>query len=185
MSLQKLLFLIATAIILVFAISSCAPAFRKKMLTNLKSVDINRFTGTWYEIARFPHRFERGLTGVTATYKLRDDGMIEVINKGYMNSLDGEEKIAVGKAKVASKDGKGHLKVSFFWIFYADYFILELDQQNYSYALIGSSSDTYLWILSRKPEMEKATLDMLLKRAEELGYDLSKVEFVQQKTMNN
>ncbi|KAF0131609.1 MAG: outer membrane lipoprotein Blc [Bacteroidetes bacterium] len=165
--------------------SSCSGSFRRKMMTEIKTVELNRFLGTWYEIARFPHRFERGLTGVTATYKLRDDGMIEVINKGYMNSLDGEEKIAVGKAKVASKDGKGHLKVSFFWIFYADYFILELDQQDYSYALIGSSSDTYLWILSRKPEMEKATLDMLLKRAEELGYDLSKVEFVQQKTMNN
>ncbi len=177
----KIILLVAAVALLVFSFSSCSNAFKKKMLNNLQDVEINRFTGTWYEIARFPHRFERDLVGVTATYSFREDGMIKVINKGYKYTLDGEEKVATGKAKLASDNGKGHLKVSFFWFFYADYLVLELEPENYHYALIGSSTPNYLWILCREPFMEQATLDRLLKRAEELGYDLSKVEMVAQK----
>jgi apolipoprotein D and lipocalin family protein len=175
------IFLLLLAILLVlFTTTGCAQSFRKRMLNNLQQVDINRYTGKWYEIARFPHRFERGLVGVTATYNLKPDGKIEVINQGFQDSLNGPLRTAVGKAKIVSKEGKGHLKVSFFWIFYADYFILALDQENYNYALIGSSTPDFLWVLSRTPKIEPELLDKILKRAEELGYDLSKVELVEQ-----
>ncbi len=121
--------------------------------TTVKQLDLERYLGTWYEIARFDHRFERGLVGVTANYSLRDDGKIKVVNEGYKKTLDGKHDVAVGKAKTT--DDPGRLKVSFFWIFYADYLVLELGE-NYQWALIGSTSDKYLWILSRTPILDDA-----------------------------
>ena len=148
--------------------------------TTVKKLDLSRYLGTWYEIARFPHSFEKNLVGVTATYTLKDDGRIEVLNQGYKNVLNGEQSKAVGKAKVPNKLEPGKLKVSFFWIFYADYFVLELDEQNYQYAMIGSSSDKYLWILSRTPQMDPSVYDMLLDKARKRGYNLSKLYIVPQ-----
>jgi lipocalin len=117
--------------------------------------------------------------GVTATYSLRNDGKIKVVNQGYKYSLDGELSVAEGKAKIPDKSLPGKLKVSFFWIFYADYFVLELDD-NYQYAMIGSSSDNYFWILSRTPQMEPAIYEMLLDNARKRGYNLDKLEKVLQ-----
>ncbi|MFW5757035.1 MAG: lipocalin family protein, partial [Tangfeifania sp.] len=116
--------------------------------STVQELDLKRYMGKWYEIARFDHRFERNLVGVTATYSLRDDGKIKVVNAGYKNNLDGKYKETVGKAKQPNPEEPGKLKVSFFLFFYADYYILELDAE-YQWALIGSSSDKYLWILSR------------------------------------
>jgi len=147
--------------------------------TTVKELDLNRYLGTWYEIARFPHSFEKNLVGVTATYSLREDGKIEVLNQGYKYTLDGEHSKAVGKAKIPDKSEPGKLKVSFFWIFYADYFVLELDK-NYQYVMIGSSSDKYFWILSRTPQMESATYEMLLQNARKRGYNLAKLMKVPQ-----
>jgi lipocalin len=144
----------------------------------VKELDLNRYLGTWYEIARFDHRFERGLVGVTATYSLRDDGKIKVLNQGQKNSLDGELSVAEGKAKLTGDPGK--LKVSFFWIFYADYFVLELDN-DYQWALIGSRSDKYLWILSRTPQLEDNVKNLILHKAAKRGYDTSKLIWVEQK----
>jgi apolipoprotein D and lipocalin family protein len=146
--------------------------------STVKELDLQRYLGTWYEIARFDHRFERGLVGVTATYSMRDDGKIKVLNKGYENGLDGELSIAEGKAKLTGEPGK--LKVSFFWIFYADYFVMELDQ-NYQWALIGSKSDKYLWILSRTPKLEFNVKNLILEKANNRGYDTSKLIWVEQK----
>lgn len=109
--------------------------------TTVKELDLERYLGTWYEIARFDHKFERGLQGVTATYSMREDGKVKVLNQGYENTLDGKLSVAEGKAKLTDEPGK--LKVSFFWIFYADYFVMELDK-DYQWALIGSKSDKYL-----------------------------------------
>jgi len=148
--------------------------------TTVKSLDLNRYLGTWYEIARFPHSFEKNLVGVTATYSLRDDGKIKVLNQGYKNTLDGELSVAEGKAKIADPLKPANLKVSFFWIFYAEYNVLELDE-NYQYAMIGSSSDKYFWILCRTPQMDSATYEMLLEKARNRGYNLSKLEKVPQK----
>ena len=125
---------------------------------------------------RFDHRFESGLAGVTATYSMRDDGKIRVLNQGYKNTLDGELSVAEGKAKFTAEPGK--LKVSFFWIFYADYLVMELDE-NYQWALIGSKSDKYLWILSRTPKLEDNVKILVLNHATKRGYDTSKLIWVE------
>lgn len=149
--------------------------------TTVKELDLNRYLGTWYEIARFPHSFEKDLVGVTATYSLREDGKIKVLNQGYKNTLDGELSVAEGKAKIPEKSQPGKLKVSFFWIFYGDYNVLELDE-NYQYVMIGSSTPKYFWILSRTPQMDAATYEMLLEKARKRGYNLDKLYKVPQKT---
>lgn len=146
--------------------------------STVKELDLHRYLGTWYEIARFDHKFEHGLQGVTATYSMRDDGKIKVLNQGYENTLDGKLSVAEGKAKLTDEPGK--LKVSFFWIFYADYLVMELDE-NYQWALIGSSSNKYLWILSRTPKLEDNVKNLILHHATKRGYDTSKLIWVEQK----
>lgn len=147
----------------------------KSVVTKL---ELDRYLGTWYEIARFDHRFERNLEGVTATYSMRRDGKIKVLNKGYKNGLNGKVSEAQGKAKIPDPEHHpAKLKVSFFWIFYGDYFVLELDE-HYQWAIIGSSSDKYLWILSRSPEMDDELYTNLLAKIAKRGYntrDLIKV----------
>ncbi len=148
--------------------------------TTVKELDLNKYLGTWYEIARFPHSFEKNLVGVTATYTLRKDGKIEVLNQGYKSTLEGERSQIVGKARIPDFKQPGKLEVSFFWIFYADYNVLELDE-NYRYAMIGSSSPKYFWILSRTPQMDRATYEMLLEKARKRGYNLENLEKVLQR----
>lgn len=152
--------------------------------TTVKELDLNRYLGKWYEIARFPHSFEKNLVGVTATYSLRDDGKIKVLNQGYKNTLNGELSVAEGKAKIPNKQEPAKLKVSFFWIFYGDYNVLELDE-NYQYVMIGSSSPKYFWILSRTPQMDTETYEMLLEKARKRGYNLDKLEKVPQPENKN
>ncbi|TRX66582.1 lipocalin family protein [Carboxylicivirga sp. M1479] len=147
--------------------------------TVVKVLDIERYMGKWYELARYDHSFERGLVGVSATYSMRDDGLIKVVNAGFKNSLNGEESIAVGKAKIPDLKEQGKLKVSFFWIFYADYYVLDLDD-NYQWAIIGSSSDKYLWILSRTPFVDDEEYTKLLSKISQRGYDVSKLIKVEQ-----
>jgi len=169
----------AFAVLLTAAVG-CSSSQKIKNMQLVDEVNLDRFIGKWYEIARFPHRFEEGLVGVTATYEYKENGKIKVINQGYKDSLDGELKTAIGKAKLAKSGNPAHLKVSFFWIFYADYLILELGE-NYDYALIGSTSDKYLWILSRTPQMDDNTYTMLVQKAKERGYDVDKLSLVPQK----
>ena len=149
-------------------------------LQTVPNVDLNKYAGKWYEIARFPHSFEKNLVGVTATYSLKENGKIEVLNEGFKNTLDGVRSKAVGKAKIPDLSEPGRLKVAFFWIFYADYFVLELDSVNYQYAMIGSSSDKYFWILSRTPQMDADVYNMLLEKARKRGYNLDKLYMVPQ-----
>jgi len=145
--------------------------------STVKKLDIPRFMGKWYEIARYEHSFEKGMTHVTAEYSLKPDGKIQVINKGIKN---GKAKEIVGKAKQPNPvEYPGRLKVSFFLWFYADYYVLELDN-DYQYAIIGSSSDKYLWILSRTPVLPKEILEKLLANIKQRGYDLSRLIFVEQ-----
>lgn len=148
--------------------------------TTVKELDLNRYMGTWYEIARFPHSFEKDLVGVTATYSLRDDGKISVVNEGYKYTLDGEQSKAVGKAKIPDKTEPGRLKVSFFCFFYGDYYVLELDP-DYQYVMLGSSSDKYFWILSRTPQMAPDVYEMLLEKARKRGYNLERLYKVPQR----
>jgi lipocalin len=148
--------------------------------TTVKNFDINRYLGTWYEIARFPHSFEKDLVGVTATYSLMKNGKIQVLNQGYKNTLDGQLSTAEGKAKIPDPENPARLKVSFFWFFYGEYNILELDTLNYQWVLIGSSTDKYLWILSRTPQMDQAIYQMLVEKAKIRGYDVLKLILVPQ-----
>lgn len=140
-------------------------------------LDLSRFMGVWYEIARYDHRFEKGMTHVTADYTLLPDGKIRVINRGFKN---GEEKEIEGKVKQPEPDKyPGRLKVTFFLWFYSDYYVLYLDE-DYRHAIIGGSSDKYLWILSRTPQISASELDKLLTIIKQRGYDTSKLIFVKQ-----
>jgi apolipoprotein D and lipocalin family protein len=145
----------------------------------VKSFDIQRYLGTWYEVARLPHSFENGLDKVTATYSLRDDGKIAVLNKGF-NTAKGEWKDANGKARFKEPGAGALLEVSFFWIFYADYKVIELDTMNYSYAMITSSSREYFWILSRTPHLDDSIYDTLIRKAGEWGFNITAIYKVPQ-----
>jgi len=149
-------------------------------MQTVKNVDLERYMGTWYEIGRFPHSFEKDLVGVTATYKLKKNGKVEVLNQGYKNSLDGKLKRAKGFAKVPNPNEPGRLKVYFFWPFGGDYLILDLDEE-YRWALIGSYSLNYLWILSRTPQMPEEEYNRLVEKARSLGYNVSRIERVEQR----
>lgn len=151
-----------------------------KTKSTVKDLDLKRYMGLWYEIARFENRFEKDLVAVTARYTFMPDGKIEVINSGRLKTLNGVLKSSKGKAKQPDPKRPGELKVSFFLWFYADYDILLLDQKNYSYALIGSNSDKYLWILSRTPRIDDGTLNFILNYARKLGYDTSKLYYTPQ-----
>ncbi|MGN0032874.1 MAG: lipocalin family protein [Candidatus Limimorpha sp.] len=135
--------------------------------------DLERYLGKWYEIARYDHRFERGMQRTTANYELMPDGTVKVTNSGYR---DGKYLEAVGKAKTTNEPGL--LRVSFFWFFYSDYRILALDP-DYQNVLIGSKSKKYLWILSRSAVMDNDSIDELLNIANRLGYDTSKLIWVE------
>lgn len=149
-------------------------------LSTVRDVDVRRYLGRWYEIARFNHSFERGMVGVSADYSLKNNGTIKVVNRGYKGTLDGKLKQITGKAKIPNPKDSSKLRVSFFLFFYSDYYILELDKENYAYALVGSSSSTYLWILSRTPQLSKVIIDELLRKAEKRGFDVSKLIWVEQ-----
>lgn len=134
-------------------------------------LNLDSLMGRWYEIARFDHTFERGLRSVTADYRLQGDGRIEVINTGMRGE---RQQQAIGKAKTTSQPGR--LRVSFFWIFYSDYNILDMGP-NGEWALIGSRSPRYLWILSRTPSLPDATIDHIVDIAERRGYNTSNLIF--------
>ena len=136
------------------------------------ALDLNRYLGEWYEIARFDHSFERGVEQAKANYTLKDDGTIEVVNSGIKN---GKPKTAVGKGKTT--DTPGLLRVSFFGPFYADYRVMQIDK-DYSHALVGSSSADYLWILSRTPGLPETAKSELLAEARRRGYDTDKLIWV-------
>lgn len=135
----------------------------------INDFDVNRYVGKWYEIARLDNRFERGLNQIIAEYSFRGDGGIKVINSG-VNIESGKREFAEGKAYFIDKPDVGSLKVSFFGPFYAGYHIIELDKQNYSYAMIAGSDRDYLWILARKPKLDGIDLQNLIDKAKQLGF---------------
>ena len=137
--------------------------------TPVASIELDRYVGTWYEIARFDHRFERGLTQPKAEYSLREDGKISVVNTGLK---DGKEKRSTAVAKTT--DTPALLRVSFFRPFYGDYRVLLLDEE-YQYALVGGSSDDFLWILARRPQLDEETKSLILAEAQRRGYDTAKL----------
>lgn len=156
--------------------------FACKPTTNLPTVselDITKYAGTWYEIARFNHRFEKDLECVTATYTLLNNGKIEVLNKGHLIADNHKIKEIIGKAWVADAKFPGQLKVQFFWPFAAPYYVFYLDA-NYQTALVGTSSRGYFWMLSKTPTIEESTYNQLVEIAKQNGFDTSKLNKVKQ-----
>mgnify|MGYP001182639189 FL=1 len=149
-------------------------------VTPVTGFESERYLGTWYEIARFDHSFEEGLSRVTATYSKREDGGIRVLNKGY-DAATGEWDEAEGKAYFVSDETTGHLQVSFFGPFYASYVIAELDKDNYQYSLVTGPDRSYLWILARQPTLSQDVLDELLSKAKSLGYATDEFIWVEHK----
>ena len=145
--------------------------------STIRNLDLSRYFGTWYEIARFDHSFERGMDNVTAEYLLRDDGMVDVINSGWKY---GKYKVANGKARQPDPAADpAHLEVSFFLFFFSDYNVMMLDN-DYQIALVGSKSPKYLWILSRVPMPSDEVIASVVEEAEGRGYDTSQLIWVNQ-----
>jgi len=147
---------------------------------NVKPVDnfrLERYLGTWYEIARLDHPFERGLTRVTANYSLRDDGGVTVINRGY-SERENKWKEVLGKGYFVQGSDQGYLKVSFFGPFYGSYIVFELDHDNYQYSLVCGPDKSYLWILARTSKINEDVREMLIAKAAAQGFETGKLIYV-------
>ena len=145
-------------------------------ISPVTNFDENRYLGKWYEIARLDHSFERGLSRVTAEYKLRNDGSIQVKNRGFSGEKN-KWKEAQGKAYFVGKRNEGHLKVSFFGPFYSSYIVFDLDHENYEYAFVSGYNKSYLWLLSRKPEVSRELKEQFIQQSRELGFDTDTLIF--------
>jgi apolipoprotein D and lipocalin family protein len=142
-------------------------------LTTVASVDLNRYLGKWYEISRYPNQFQRQCVGdTTATYTLREDGKITVLNS--CRKANGNLDDAQGTATVADKKTNARLKVTFFWPFSGDYWIIGLDP-DYRWVVVGEPSRRLLWILAREPHMSDADYNQAVSIAREKGYDTGKL----------
>jgi len=137
----------------------------------ISHVELEKYLGKWYEIAHLPAKFQEGCDETTATYTLLKDGNISVLNQCTKN---GKMKQAKGKAKIVDKDSNAKLKVTFFWPFYGDYWIIKLGDE-YDYSVVGTPDRKYLWILSRTPQMNDKLYSQLLEYAKSKGFDVNKV----------
>jgi apolipoprotein D and lipocalin family protein len=163
-------------------LSACSTTTTERLglgpLPTVEAVALERYLGTWYEIASFPQSFQRGCTFTTATYTLRDDGDIDVLNFCRKGSIDGEEKSALGRARVVERKTNAKLEVSFFRPFWGDYWIIDLDPE-YRTAIVGHPSRDYLWLLSRTVTPE--VMAGLQARAAALGYPLDRLRQTEQR----
>ena len=148
----------------------------------VKPFNVERYLGKWYEIARLDHSFERDLERVTANYKLKEDGTIDVINSGFSIET-GERRQAQGVAKFARDSDEGYLKVSFFGPFYGSYVVFELDQDNYQYAFVSGFNKDYLWLMSRAPTIDAELKDDFIKEARRLGFNVDDLIWVNQSAL--
>ena len=151
----------------------------QKVPSVVTTVDLKKYQGFWYEIARLPNYFERKLKCTSANYTFRDDGRITVLNKGYYLTDPQKSTSARGVAWIPDRNSPAKLKVQFFWPFSGDYWIMELDKE-YRYVLVGDPSHKYLWILAREKEMDEQIYNMLLSKAVEKGYDVKSIIRVEQ-----
>lgn len=149
----------------------CLAKEELKPLEVVPYVELNKYLGKWYEIAHLPFRFENGCTDITATYSLSKDGNVSVLNECLR---DGKLKQANGKAKVVDKNSGAKLKVTFFWPFSADYWIIDLGN-DYDYAVVGTPNRKYLWILSRSPQMDDNLFSQLVESVKSKGFDINKL----------
>nr|WP_216606646.1 lipocalin family protein [Vibrio sp. 99-70-13A1] len=144
----------------------------------VSNFELNRYLGQWYEVARLDHSFERGLSQVTATYSLKDDGGVRVINRGFSKE-NNEWKEAEGKAYFVNDSTEGYLKVSFFGPFYGSYVIFELESDNYQYAFISGPNNDYLWLLSRTPSVEPEIIEKFVNLSKQRGFNTEDIIYVE------
>jgi apolipoprotein D and lipocalin family protein len=164
-----------TVLLLTLILSGCSAMPDK--VKPVSNFELSRYMGTWYEIARLDHSFERDLSKVTAEYSLRDDGGVRVINRGYDQAKD-QWKEAEGRAYFVDTDDKGFLKVSFFGPFYGSYVIFELDEA-YQYAFISGPSTRYLWLLARTPNIDADIIEKFERMSAERGFDIESLIYVE------
>lgn len=157
---------------ILFFLTHCSKDMRP--LKTVDHIDINKYLGKWYEIARLPNTFEKGLICTTAEYSMRGDGKIRVLNTGHKEKDTKKIKTAEGKAWVPDPAIPSRLKVQFFWPFRGDYYIFHLDEVNYQYALVGDPSRKYFWLLSRTPSISDELYENLLDVAGRNGFDTTR-----------
>ena len=162
-------------ILSIIALSGCSTTSDLKVVEDF---DLKRYMGTWYEVARFNHRFEQGLSSVSATYSLNGNETVKVVNRGYNIDKQSWETIE-GIAKPKENNGLGWLKVSFFRPFWASYKVLYIDDE-YTKVLIGGPTYDYLWILVRDPALPEDQWTDLIDKARALGYDTDRLIHVNQ-----
>lgn len=161
-------------IILVIALNSCnMPKIDPDKTKAVKSLDLERYMGKWYEIYRLPMRAEKDLVNVTATYSLRDDGRLEVLNQGYKYTPDGKHKKAKAVAWRPIPEVEGALIVRFFGLFKAEYLVLALDD-HYQWVIVSNSKRKYAWILARQPSLTNELENVLLDSAQSFGIDTTR-----------
>jgi apolipoprotein D and lipocalin family protein len=159
-------------------LTACSTTLPEGM-TAVTPFDINRYQGKWYEIARLDHSFERGLSDVSATYRVQPDGRAEVVNRGYDARRNDWSQVK-GHALFVGDTNRGSLKVSFFGPFYAGYHVVALDQQSYRWALVAGPSRDYFWIMARDKQLPADSRGQLLALAQALGIDVQKLIWVEQ-----
>ena len=155
---------------LLFACATAGPP--QAPLETVPQVDLGRYMGTWFEIASFPQRFQKGCTDSRAEYRVRPDGDVEVLNSCLR---DGKVDTAKGKAWVVDKTTNAKLKVSFFWPFRGDYWIIDLGK-DYEYAVVSAPSRKYLWILAREPRMDETLYATIIEQLRARGFDIAKLQ---------
>ncbi len=161
--------LLALAIATAALLGACTSTRPPAGIEPVTAFDLQRYQGRWYEIARLDHRFERGLTDVSATYTPQADGSVQVVNRGFAPA-SGAWREAVGKALFTGAPTTGSLKVSFFGPFYGGYHVVSLDA-GYRWALVVGPDLDYCWILARDKTLDAATRSAIVARAKALGVD--------------
>lgn len=165
---KKLLLPLALAMALL--LTGCGEKKKPEKVTPVENFKLTEYLGTWYEIARLEHKFEKGMEAITATYSMREDGGVKVLNRGY-KTAEKEWNDAEGKAYFTGDTDNGFLKVSFFGPFYGSYIIMDTDYETYT--MISGPDTSYFWILARTPTLDKKILDRLLAKAKDAGFDTS------------
>ena len=165
---KKLLLPLSIAVTLL--LTGCKTYEKPDKVNPVENFKLTEYLGTWYEIARLEHRFEKGMEAITATYSMREDGGVKVLNKGY-KTTEKQWNEAEGKAYFIDKSDNGFLKVSFFGPFYGSYIVMDTDYKNYT--MISGPDLSYFWILARTPTLDENTLNRLLAKAKDAGFDTS------------
>ena len=170
--------------ILLFTLGACSANERLKPPPVVAQVNLSRYLGQWYEISRLPFHWQKGCVATTATYTMREDGRLRVLNRCLDGGLEGPQRSAEGVAWVVDSTTNARLKVQFFWPFRGDYWVLALDA-DYAWALVGTPDYEYLWLLSRTPSLPEDLVKQILTRAQSLGYPVERMERTLQRADNS